>query len=891
MRTLRRISARLASLIFRGRAERDLSREIHAHLTLLKDEFEQRGLSPEEAAAAARRAYGGVEQAKELHREARTFLWIEQGIRDVRYGWKNLLRSPGFTLTAVAAVALAVGANTSLFAIYNAVVLKQLPVANPSRVVRIKRWFEHNSSGNIQFTFAYPEYLYLRAHSTVFADLTASSFEMPALASSAGEVPEHLRGHAVSANYFAAMGVQALIGRTFLPEEDRSPGGNPVVVLSHEFWQRKYLGDRNVIGRSVTLNGTAYAVIGVAPPAFTGTDVIPTESAFWVPVSMVRQLDPGLDPVLDHWYEATHTGFQLLARLKDGVSVAAAQAETGLLLRQFLAGYHQSERTTTITLRRTSYFDDDGFLSGFRQLTHLGTVLVSLVLLAACANVANMLLARGVTRQREISIRLALGAGRARVIRQLLTESLLLAFLGGAAGVAVAFWAGKLLWISVSHGLQTFDLHVSDLDFTPDVRLFSYGAAMALLTAVLFGLVPAFKATRQVPSGASNRSRLKSALLASQVAVATLLLSGAGELFSVAHIKASEQGFETHDTYLLNIHTDNLMSTNRRLRERLATLPELTSAAIGGWPLVGDSFFSPMAAGNLNRAALVTYESDGYFETMGIPILEGRGFTREEADQGAPVALISRATARHYWPGRDPLHQRFGLDRGPQSKLKDFEVVGVAGDIRFRDVAVPDASHVFLPLMAAPGEINGGVVLRIPIGGRDRAITSIQSVVESVDRNLLPDMQIMSFEEGPVAMHGDVDRVVYSVVGIVMLISLALAGVGIYGVAAFLVSQRTKEIGIRMALGATSLGVVRHVLGRSGRGVLIGVVVGLAGSVALGVVNRSQQPFPDTVLHSLFGDPFLYAALGLLAGITVLATIVPARRAAQVDPMVALRYE
>jgi ABC-type antimicrobial peptide transport system permease subunit len=297
-----------------------------------------------------------------------------------------------------------------------------------------------------------------------------------------------------------------------------------------------------------------------------------------------------------------------------------------------------------------------------------------------------------------------------------------------------------------------------------------------------------------------------------------------------------------------------------------------------------------MTAGALNRAALVTYESDGYFETMGIPILRGRGFTRAEADNAAPVAVVSESTAQHYWPGVDPLHRRFSLDRGPQSKLKDFEVVGVVRDIRFRDVAANDASHVFLPLMAGPGDINGGLVVRIS-AHRKRAFAAVQSAVESVDRNLLPDMQMMSFADGPVAMHGDIDRVVFAVVGMVMLISLALAGVGIYGVAAFLVSQRTKEIGIRMALGARPVEVVRDILGQGLRPVSIGIALGLAGSVALGAANRAQMPFPDTVLHSLFGDPFVYAAVALLVGVAVPASVIPARRAARVDPMVALRCE
>ena len=567
---MRRAFSRFVNLFHRSGAERELAREIEAHLGLLAEDFERAGMPPAEAALAARRAYGGIEQTKELHREARSFLWIEQFVKDFRYAWNNLRRSPGFTLTAVITIAVAIAANTSLFVIYNAIVLKQLPVADPDHVVRLKRWFEHNSSGNLQYTFAYPEYQRLRDQVSSFEALAASSFEMPVLASVAGGPLEHLRGHAVSANYFEALRINPRVGRTFQPDEDRLPGGNAVVVLSYEFWQRKYRGDPSVAGQTIKLNDVAYTIIGVAPEGFTGTDVIPTESAFWTPISMVRQLDPGLDPVLDHWYPATHAGFQLLARLKNGPSRTQAQAETSLVLRQYLTTQHESERTIALTLHRTSYFDDTGFLAGLKQLRHLGLILASLVLLAACANVANMQLARGAARRHEIGIRLALGAGRARIVRQLLTESILLAFLGGAAGIPISTWAGRLLWVSMNRGFQIFDLHVSSLDFSPDAALFGYGAALSLLTGILFGLAPALQATRhdlrERARATPPRSWLRAILLASQVAVAAMLVSGVGELSSAARASAFEQGFDTRHTYLLNIHADDQASVNRRLR-------------------------------------------------------------------------------------------------------------------------------------------------------------------------------------------------------------------------------------------------------------------------------------------------------------------------------------
>ncbi|HEY4362661.1 MAG TPA: ABC transporter permease [Bryobacteraceae bacterium] len=902
---MRRSLSRLVNLFRRGGAERELAREIQAHLALLAEDFERQGMPPAQAALAARRAYGGIEQAKELHREARSFLWMEQVLKDLRYGWSNLMRNPGFTFTAVVALALAIGANISLFVIYDAIILKQLPVADAGHVVRLKRWFEHNSSGNIQFNFAYAEYQYLRDHVSSFSALALSTFELPVLASVAGGPPEHLRGHAVSANYFAALGVNPRIGRTFFPDEDRTPGGDAVVVLSYEFWQRKYGGDPKVSGQTIKLNDVAYTIVGVTPQEFTGTDVIPTESAFWAPVSMVQQLGPGLNPLLDHWYPATQIGFQLLARVKGGVSRSEAQAETNLALRRYLGGQHETERTTALTLQRTSYFDDTEFLAGLAQLKRLGMIMACMVLFAACANIANMLVARGATRQREIGIRLALGASRFRIVRQLLTESILLALVGGAVAIPFATWTGRLLWISLNRGLQLFGTHVSDLDFRPDASLFAYGAAVSLLTGVLFGLAPALQATRQDlrerARATAPRSRLRPILLASQVAIAAMLVSGVGELSSAALVRASDQGFDARHTYLLNIHDDDQMGVNRRVRDRLAILPELNRVAIGGWPLQGNSFFSPLTTGSLSRPALVTYESDGYFETMGIPLLQGHGFTRSEADHGAPVAVVSASTAKHYWPGRNPLGQRFSLgvistENGGshvswEDRFKEYEVVGVARDIRFRDVAVNDPSHVYLPLAAlTQGNINGGVVFRIG-PDRERALAAVHSAVESVDQRLLADMQVMSFEEGPISTQRDVDRLVVSVVGIILFISLALAGVGIYGVVAFLVSQRTQEIGIRIALGAASRTVIRAILKQGLKPAFFGIAIGFAVSAAISVWERSQEAFPDTLLHSLFGDPWMYAGLCLLLALATLAGILPARRASRVDPIIALRCE
>src|SRR5579862_1584203 len=295
---MRRFLSRLANLFRGGRAESELTREIEAHLALLQEDFERRGLPSEEARLAAKREYGGVEQAKELHRAERSFVWIEQFFKDIRYGWSNLRRNPGFTLVAVTALALGIGVNATIFGIYNAVALKQLPLRDPGRVMRVKRWFGSNSYA-YKYTFAYPEYQYLRDHNSVFSGVTAASAAIPVMASVGDAAAEHVNGYAVSAKYFDELGVNARLGRTFLPEEDRLLDANPVVVLSHRFWEKKVHADPNVLGQTVKLNGLVYTIVGVAPEEFTGTAVAPAEAAFWAPLSMIGQLDPSFGPAPD----------------------------------------------------------------------------------------------------------------------------------------------------------------------------------------------------------------------------------------------------------------------------------------------------------------------------------------------------------------------------------------------------------------------------------------------------------------------------------------------------------------------------------------------------------------------------------------------------------------
>ena len=480
--------SRIRGAIFGRRLENEFSSEIETHLAMLEEELVQRGMARGLARLEARRQFGGVAQVQELHREGRGMAHVERLLRDLAYAVRMMLRNPGFTAVAVATLALGIGVNTALFSAYNAVALKPLPVADPARVVRLERWFESRNLGDLQYAFSYPEYRYLRDHANGFSRLAAAAWPVATLGEVRGGVAEKLQGQLVSANYFDAMGVRARFGRCFADDEDRVPGGNPVIVLSYAGWQQRFHGDAAIIGQTVQLNGTAFTVIGIAPERFTGTSVMPVVPDFWAPVSMQGQLAPG-----SNWLNAADDyQLQMLGRLRDGTPFGRAQAEADVLIHQFSASHTERDKTLRLTLQHTSYFgntDDPSFQAFVAGIM----LIVGLVLLVACANIANLLLARTAGRQLEIAVRLALGAGRGRVIRQLLTESLLLAVVGGAAGLMLAAWCSRVLWVAIESvitspfggGLKLV------IDLSPDVRVYAYALLLSTATGILFGLWPA----------------------------------------------------------------------------------------------------------------------------------------------------------------------------------------------------------------------------------------------------------------------------------------------------------------------------------------------------------------------------------------------------------------
>lgn len=586
--------SRVSGFLGRGPIQQEFDEEIDQHLDMLTEENMRRGMTGEEARLAARRSFGGIAQVKETQRELSGLPQIDMLAADLRYACRMLRRNPGFTLVSVLTLALGIGVNTTLFTAYNAVALKPLPVADPSTVVRFERWFERNAAGNVQYAFSFPEFEYFRDHSAVFKSVIAASWPVPVWSDF-----EKLHGQMVSGNYFAALGISATLGRTFLAEEDGAPAAHPAIVLSHNLWNRRFHRDSLILGQTLKLNGTAFTIIGVAPEEFPGTAVPPQVPDFWAPVAMQPQLAPGRD-----WRsDPDNRQFVILGRLAPYTTLKRAQAETAVLMRQFTNNHVERDKTRTLTLQRVTYFGNTED-TRFQALVAALMLLVGLVLLIACANLANMLLARAATRQREIAVRLSLGASRGRIIRQLLTESTLLSLLGGAVGLLFSTWSAKLLWLEIGQMLfGPLNGITVGMPLTPDVRVFGYTLLLALLTGLIFGLSPAVQFSKPdlttalkqegMTSGRRlSRSHVRSLLVAGQVAASMLLLIIAGLLMrGLMRSQDAQPGFEARSVYMVTADFGNNPVQAARLQQRLysraATAPELHSVALGGYPMIG----------------------------------------------------------------------------------------------------------------------------------------------------------------------------------------------------------------------------------------------------------------------------------------------------------------
>ena len=823
-----------------------------------------------------------------------TTLW-----QDVRYGLRVLWKSKGFTAVAVLTLALGIGANTAIFSGVSAFVLRPLPgVDDPERLAAL---FETAKDGKWGYNnFSYPDYLDYRAQSHAFEGVLAHRMVQAALGGEREQAGVEW-GQMVTGNFFDVLKVRMRLGRGFLPEEDQTPGTHPVVVLSDDLWRTRFASDGSVVGKTVQLNGHPFTVVGVAPAEFTGAKWA-LGMKFWVPLMMKRQVVGGAD---DDWMRARGNHWlELMARLRPGAMREQAAAElttiADRLEQQYPEDRNKDVRVLAVTEQESRFQDMAGvvYLSSGMAL-----VVIGLVLLVACANVANMMLARAVVRRREIGIRLALGAGRWRVVRQLLTESLLLSLAGGALGLLLAFW--------MTDAMITFFPAIAYqivLSVAPDARALVFTFAVSVLTGVVFGLAPALQASRpdlvgvlkgeSQRAGRARRLSLRNALVVAQVALSLVVLVCAA-LFvrSFRNAKSIDPGFATRDAVVVSVNPGLFGYTKeqgrdfyRRLAERAQSLPGVDGAGLVNWLPLGDSSNmwgpvypaeQPPPAPGEGWSAYSEIVTPGYLKAMRIPLLEGRDFDEHDRAGLNPEAVIVNETlARRLWPGGSALGKRMMLGRGDKPDV--LEVIGVARDTKVRTLGEGPRNLMYV---SVDQSYSGGMSLVAHTSGeRAGVVAGLRQAVKELDPRM-PLYNVRTIEQH-LTWAFWAQNMAASLATAFGLLALALAAVGLYGVIAYTVAQRTHEIGIRVALGAQGSDILRLVLSRGMWLTLAGVACGLAAAL-------SSARLVAGLLYGVSpADPATYILVSLLlAGVALLACLVPARRAAKVDPMVALRYE
>ena len=816
--------------------------------------------------------------------------------QDFRYGMRILAKSPGFTAAAVLSLTLGIGANTTIFTLAKAIFLQSVPVKNASRVVALYSTAQTTSGPLQQYLGTpYPNAVDYREKTNVFSGVCIVVPTGVDLNVSGNQ--EQLVGELVNANFFDVLGVTPILGRGFLPEEDTSP--RPVVVLSYELWNRQFGGDRNILGRAIQLNQRDYTVIGVAPSDFQNVGTLGSPDV-WIPMTMHDQVLTGFDK--NFFSNRTYRLTDMFARLKPGVTLEQASTAVhalGLELEKEYPKENGGRNEMLVPINETVI--PPGLHSTFARAGTLMMGIVGLVLLIACANVANLLLSRATQRRREIAVRLALGASRGRLIRQLLTESLLMGLLAGTLGIFCAYWGKSLLISLLPVGL------VRHLDFSLDGRVLLYTFGLALVATVLFGLVPALQASRAdkiaalkdrtgAPTGSARWYGLRGVLVMVQVALSLIALVGAGLfIHSLENAQQIDPGFEVQHEIVMFVHLDaehyaqpQAEQFYRDVLTRLDSLPTVASASIADmvpiYPLgdgvAGTTFPDGVDASDPKNGKLIPMVSaePGYFSTAGVTLLRGRDFTDSDNARGAMVAVVNQTMADSFWPGQDPLGKHLHFLGMPWN----VAVVGEVNIVKFGTLGEPPQPVVYMPLNQ---HYSSAVVLQVRTkGDPNKAIASVRSAVQPMIPSV-PLLRVQTMEQ--VLLNSlTASRIGAELLGAFGLLALALAAIGTSGVMSYSVSQRAQEIGIRMALGAQHGDVVRLMLGTGMASVAAGLVFGLGISVLLA---RSMESLLFGI--GAFDAPIFLATAGLLTLVALAACYLPARRAMRIDPITALRHE
>jgi predicted permease len=811
---------------------------------------------------------------------------------DVRYTLRTFRRNPGFALAALVPIALGVGINTGVFSILNNVAFRSLPVPNPTELVNVYQEFQGVKKRRVhgaRIMFSMPEYREYRDATRTLSGLAA--YSMPWTVALGGESPQELEGVLVTCNFFDVLQLRPAIGVGLTPANCDSPGAPPAVVLSHALWTRIFAADPQIIRQAITLNGQSVAVVGVAPEGFDGLQL--TKAAFFASTSLARgQLDK-VPILLDFQDDPQLSWLTLLGRRQRGVDLSQVRAElagiAGRIDRQ------QPGRTTVVNVAPATALSLPHARQEFFSLAAVVMAAFGLVLLIACANVANVLLARAASRTMEIATRLSIGASRGRLIRQLLTESLTIALLGGVAGSIVAWWSFQTLFARLPSQVPG-DISQPRIDAYPDPTALCFALGLIVITALVCGIVPALQASRpdlhgaMKQGGAYDRGQrsgwLRGTLIAVQISVCMVLLASAGLLLRALYAAYTiDPGFDSHNVAVVSYALrgsrwdDARVATfQRQVRERIQSLPGVQSVAqTSKVPLSPGRQQTTFSLSNDGDEFLVdTNEvSPEYFSLVGIPILRGRSFTTAELQGASRAVIVSEATARRYWPGHDPVGRTI-LMEGTQ-----LEIVGVAKDAHVSHLAETESSYMYLP--AGPSAQRG---LRTLVRSQADFAALARSVTAAA-RDLDPELVVrVNRLEGNLDYWRGLSRLTASLSGALSLLALLLAAIGVYGVVSYMVNRRRREVGIRMALGASSRDVRHLIVGQTFQPIAIGALIGLAAASA---ASRAI----DSVLFGISPfDPIAFVgATVFLIGVAALATILPIRGALKVDPVTTLRYE
>ena len=917
----------LLRLFARKRMEIDLDKELQFHFESQVADKMGSGISESEARRLTRLEFGGMEQIKEECRESHGTLWFESIMQDVRYGFRQLRKSPGFTLTAIITLALGIGANTAIFTLVQGVLNRSLAVVDPSKLYRIGDqgtccYFDGFESDNGDFDlFPYDLYLELQQSSPEFEQLAALQAGGSSLAVRSGWSPaKPLRSEFVSGNYFATLGVGAYVGRPLIPSDDK-PGAAPVLVLSYPAWQSDFAGDPNVVGSTVFVQTHPFTVVGITLPGFFGDRIIERPPDFWIPLSNEPTIEASGTSLWSQGDEDT-AWLYLLGRVRPQTSIPALQSKLSASLRRWMSAhvmYTANGGAVQIPRQHVVLVPGGGGIQRLQQQTGKGLrmlmILSSVVLLIACANIANLLLARGTARRAEMAVRMALGAARSRIIRQTLTQSVLLSLVGGAVGLAVAYAFSHIILALAFPQARNMPVQA-----TPSLPVLGFAFLVSLLTGIIFGIVPAWlssqtkaeEALRGANRSTGDRSSLpQKTLVVLQMALSVVLLSGAFLMArSLANLEHQDFGIATANRFVIRFDPqgagytlERLPALYRQIEDQFSALPSVMNVSLARYtPLDGNAWGTcivqqghPAPGPGDKCFSSWVRVSNRFLQSIGVPIVRGRNFSAQDTRTSTPVVLVNQSFAQRFFPKQDPIGKHFGLVSPKNSSA--FEIAGVFADFKMNDPR-GEVTPLFLRPLAQqylgytdPEAISseqssmfvGSIVVQFDHPQQD-AEAMVRRALAGID----PNLTIFYFASygSQVAGNFNQDRLIARLTSLFGVLALTLASVGLYGVVSFFVITRTSEIGIRMAMGASRSSVISMVL----RGVLGQILIGTA--LGIPVALYAVHLFASLLYRISAGNPLTYLSATMALGIcATVAGLIPALRAASIDPTRALREE